>query len=169
MKKENMAKQKTLSKMELEHLMELCERYRYLRQNISGIYAKLTYCEKALDSIGHSDPSGREKVLAAYAYTREQANQTKCTLLHNRNILLRCLQESPLLDAQDKNTLMLRIGKGKTIREIAKQSGKSDAAIVKRIKKCGVKICEDPSLSDTFYDCITQFQQIVKEDSTCSR
>lgn len=161
---EKMNSQRKLTAAEIESVMRLCDRYLYLKEKTEGLYEKLTICGNTLGGARNFDPHSKERVMAIYAQAKEECQNTGRKLSLCRKRLCRIIHTCALLSPDEKQTLLLRIGKAKTIREIARYSQKSDAAIVKRIKTCGVKLCDDKALSKPFYDCLSCLQQTGKEE-----
>ncbi len=155
---------KKLKKEELCYIMSLCDRYLQFKERTQSCYEQLTISQKQFGQVRHISPDGRERALAALSDAKTECIRRRKLLIKIRHTLLCIIRETPLLTYEEKLTLFDRIGQGKTIREIAKQNGKTDAAIIKRIKKCGDKLCKEEE-SGKFYECVTRLQKLTKEEA----
>lgn len=157
---QNETNTKPLTLEELEKIAALCDRYRYLCEKEQSLYERLTLCGTAISATRSFDPQSKERVLCIYANAKEECARLGAVLQRCRKRLLRYIHADTRLSPDEKQTLLLRIGQGQTIREIARSLQKSDAAIVKRLKRCGVKLTDDEQCAEVFYDCLSRMQRL---------
>lgn len=162
---ENAANQRSLTIEELTRIAELCDKYRYLHEKEQRLYERLTICGTAISASRGLNPQSKERVMCVYANAKAECRRLRAVLQKCRKRLLLYVQADGRLSPDEKQTLLLRIGQDRTIREIARICGKSDAAIVKRIKRCGYKLSGDEQCAEVFYNCMSRMQQLRKEDA----
>ena len=147
----------------IEVILEIAERYLYLKEKCDRLYEKLTLSSHAMEVLGCIDAQSRERVLAIYVDSKNYLAECASKLIHCKRILRFAIMLSDELSDAEKKTLLLRL-KDHTIREIAKALDVSDAAIVMRIKRSGVKLTGDPEVSEDFYNCLSRLCQAGLEE-----
>ena len=147
----------------IEVILEIAERYLYMKEKCDRLYEKLTISSHAMEVLGCIDAQSRERVLAIYADSKAYLAAAASKLIYCKRILRFAIMRSNELSDAEKKTLLLRL-KDRTIREIAKTLEVSDAAIVMRIKRSGVKLTGDPDGSEDFYNCLSRLCQARLEE-----
>lgn len=152
-----------LTEAELARISDLCDQYLVLREKTQSIYERLTICGRTLGAITGLNASQKERVMAVYATATAELRQCSKHLELCRGKLRSRILRSTALTQEDRQTLLLRIEDGKSIREIARHFSKTDAAVVQRIRRCGAKLTGDKQLARPFYDCASRLKQTKEE------